>query len=185
MALAGLCSEPALLGFALPGLEGMKQPQGLDGLCGEGAAWEHWLVGAALFFLVDLEAPVQPQSLSVEGMCVGGVCSQRGNLVCLGKSWEQALLAVCEHSSLLGLWAPQQSRQGGQGHICCSLCPGVFCLFRLTQEITLYEAVFSLWEMMNVLHVTEQPRGSSLGRQYQKCCVNVMLENSWSKFCFM
>lgn len=76
------------------------------------------------------------------------------------------------------------NQQGwAESAVLCAL--GVFCLFRLTQEITLYEPVFSLWEMMNVLHVTEQPRGSSLGQQYQKCCVNVMLENSWSKFCFM
>lgn len=106
MALAGLCPEPALLGFALPGLEGMKQPQGLDGLCGEGAAWEHWLVGAALFFLVDLEAPVQPQSLSVQGMCVGSVCSQRGNSVCLGSPgsrlcWLCVSTAPCWVSGLL------------------------------------------------------------------------------------
>lgn len=181
MALAGLCPEPALLGFALPGLEGMKQPQGLGGLCGEGSAWEHWLVQPCCFLWI-LRPQFSLKSLSVEGMCVGSVCSQRGNSVWLGKYWEQAW---CGCVSLLGLWAPQQSSQGGQGHICCSLCPGVFCLFRPTQEITLYEPDFSLWEMMNVLHVTEQPRGSSLGQQYQKCCVNVMLENSWSKFCFM
>lgn len=60
MGLAGLCPEPALLGCALAGLEGMKQPQGLDGLCGEGSAWEHWLVQPH-FFLVGLEAPVEPQ----------------------------------------------------------------------------------------------------------------------------
>lgn len=47
MGLAGFCPEPALLGFPLAGLEGMKQPQGLDGLwrrVGLGA-----LVGAASF----------------------------------------------------------------------------------------------------------------------------------------
>lgn len=60
MGLAGFCPEPALLGFVLAGVEGMKQLQGLDGLCGEGSAWERWLLQPR-FFLVDLEAPVQPQ----------------------------------------------------------------------------------------------------------------------------
>lgn len=59
-----------------------------------------------------------------------------------------------------------------------------FCLFRLTQEITVYDPIFSVWETMNVLRVAEQTRASSFRQQYQKCCVNVMLENGWSKFCF-
>lgn len=54
-----------------------------------------------------------------------------------GSTGSRLCVAGCEHSSLMGLWAPQQTSQGGQSHICCSLCPGVFCLFRLTQEITL------------------------------------------------
>lgn len=48
----------------------------------------------------------------------------------------------------------------------------------------MYDPIFSLWETMNVLRVAEQTRASSFRQQYQKCCVNVMLENGWSKFCF-
>lgn len=66
------------------------------------------------------------------------------------------------------------------------LCVGSgFCLFRLTQEITVDGPMFSPWETMNVLRVVGQTRASSFRQQYQKCCVNVMLENGWSKFCFM
>lgn len=101
-------------------------------------------------FLWVLRPQLSLKSLSVEGRCFGSVCSQRRNSVWLRKYREQGFvwlsLHLCEHSSLMGLWAPQWTSQGGQDHICCSLCLGVFCLFRLPQEITLCEAVFSLWE---------------------------------------